>query len=65
MLPYGSAAAIPLQELEMAAKAWDTLITNALVFDGTGTIPRQVDIAVKDGKVAARAHPCPLPRPSR
>ena len=43
----------------MAAKAWDTLITNALVFDGTGTIPRQVDIAVKDGKVAARGASLP------
>ncbi|MEP1471082.1 MAG: amidohydrolase family protein [Halieaceae bacterium] len=35
-------------------KAWDTVIQNGLVFDGTGGAPEQVDIAIKDGKIAAR-----------
>ncbi|TXS94107.1 amidohydrolase family protein [Parahaliea maris] len=34
--------------------AWDTLITGALVFDGSGSEPRQEDIAIAGGKVAAR-----------
>ncbi|HAN68859.1 MAG TPA: aminoacylase, partial [Halieaceae bacterium] len=33
---------------------WDTLITDALVFDGSGEAPATVDIAIRDGKVAAR-----------
>lgn len=33
---------------------WDTLIRGALVFDGHGGAPQQLDIALKDGKVAAR-----------
>ncbi len=33
---------------------WDLLIRNALVFDGTGTAPRQEDVAVADGRIAAR-----------
>lgn len=32
---------------------WDTLITNALIFDGSGPPPVQADLAIKDGKVAA------------
>ncbi len=43
----------------MAEYAWDTLIRNALVFDGSGGPPRQLDIAILDGKVAA--HGAPLP----
>ncbi|MEM1154984.1 MAG: aminoacylase, partial [Pseudomonadota bacterium] len=43
----------------MSDLAWDTLIRNALVFDGTGAPPRQEDIAVKNGKVAARGHGLP------
>lgn len=43
----------------MADYAWDTLVRNALVFDGTGGAPRQLDIAVKDGKVAARGSGLP------
>ena len=35
-------------------KAWDTIIQNGLVFDGTGGKPEQVDIAIKNGKIAAR-----------
>lgn len=33
--------------------SWDLLITDALVFDGLGAPPRSVDVAVKDGRVAA------------
>jgi N-acyl-D-aspartate/D-glutamate deacylase len=43
----------------MAKKTWDTLIRNALVFDGTGTAPQTVDIAVKDGRIAARGSKLP------
>ena len=32
---------------------WDTLIKNALVFDGTGLPPQQRDIAISGGKIAA------------
>lgn len=34
-------------------KEWDILIKNALVFDGTGTTPKEIDIATLNGKVAA------------
>ncbi|MCM2310391.1 MAG: amidohydrolase family protein, partial [Steroidobacteraceae bacterium] len=33
---------------------WQLLITNAVVFDGTGAAPRQEDIAVTGGRIAAR-----------
>jgi N-acyl-D-aspartate/D-glutamate deacylase len=33
---------------------WSLLIRNALVFDGTGLPPRQEDVAVADGRIAAR-----------
>lgn len=33
---------------------WDTLITNALVFDGSGNLPEQIDIAIADGKIVAK-----------
>ena len=32
--------------------SWDTLIKNALVFDGRATAPAQQDVAIQDGKVA-------------
>ena len=38
----------------MAESSWDTLIRGALVFDGHGGKPRQEDIALRDGKIAAR-----------
>ncbi|RLQ23314.1 aminoacylase [Seongchinamella sediminis] len=38
----------------MSRKTWDTLIQNALVFDGTGEKPREMDIAIKKGKIAAK-----------
>jgi N-acyl-D-aspartate/D-glutamate deacylase len=33
---------------------WQALIRNALVFDGTGSPPRQEDVAVANGHIAAR-----------
>jgi len=33
---------------------WHTLIRDALVFDGTGAAPRVEDIAILDGRIAAR-----------
>jgi len=33
---------------------WDTLITDALVFDGSGDAPQVLDIAIRDGRIAAR-----------
>lgn len=35
-------------------KRWDTLIKNALVFDGTGAPPVQESLALRDGRIAAR-----------
>lgn len=49
----------------MAEKTWDTLIRNALVFDGTGTAPQNVDIAVKDGRIAARGSQLPAEQAGR
>lgn len=43
----------------MAEAAWDTLITNALIFDGTGTPPVRQDIALRGGRVAARGEALP------
>ena len=49
----------------MSAQAWDTVIRNALVFDGTGAPPQQIDIAVRDGKVVARGRELPTELASR
>ena len=38
----------------MANAIWDTLIQGALVFDGRGKPPQQVDVAVKDGAIVAK-----------
>ncbi|MBR9812611.1 amidohydrolase family protein [bacterium] len=38
----------------MSQPTWDTLITGATVIDGTGDVPTLEDIAIADGKVAAR-----------
>ena len=38
----------------MSRKTWDILIQNALVFDGSGEKPREMDLAIKDGKIAAK-----------
>jgi len=49
----------------MTTVAWDTLIRNALVFDGTGGAPQQQDLAIKDGRVAARGRALPESQASR
>ena len=36
------------------SKHWDTLIKNALVFDGTGEAPVRESLALRDGRIAAR-----------
>ena len=43
------------QELRQVAMSqeYDTLIRNALVFDGQGSPPEQVDVAIEAGKIAA------------
>ncbi|PCI48244.1 MAG: N-acyl-D-glutamate deacylase [Moraxellaceae bacterium] len=38
----------------MAKKQWDILIKNALVFDGKGGPPEQVDLATKDGIIVTK-----------
>ena len=38
----------------METANYDTLIRNGLVFDGSGAAPRREDLAVKDGRIAAR-----------
>lgn len=43
----------------MADPAWDRLIQNALVIDGTGEAPTVQDIAIKNGKIAARGSSLP------
>ena len=35
-------------------KVWDTLIQGALVFDGSGESPEQIDIAIANGKIVAK-----------
>ena len=43
----------------MSRKTWDTLIQNALVFDGSGEPPQQLDIAIKKGRIVARGSSLP------
>ena len=43
----------------MAEKTWDTMISGALVFDGTGSMPQTLDIALKDGKIVAKGSALP------
>lgn len=38
------------------AAAFDTLIRNARVFDGSGGPPQQQDVAIRDGRIAAIGH---------
>lgn len=40
--------------MNTTASQWDTLIKNALVFDGSGAPPTEMDIAIRDGAIAAR-----------
>jgi N-acyl-D-aspartate/D-glutamate deacylase len=39
--------------MEGSSPRWDTLFRNALVFDGSGAPPRQQDVAVSAGRIAA------------
>ncbi len=43
----------------MAEKAWDTLIQNATVFDGTGQAASVQDVAISQGRIAARGKDLP------
>ncbi len=43
----------------MGAQVWDSLIQNATVFDGSGNMPAVMDVAVKDGKIAAKGKQLP------
>ena len=45
--------------MDQAANRWDTLFTNARVFDGTGAPAQHLDVAVKDGRIAAMAPKLP------
>jgi N-acyl-D-aspartate/D-glutamate deacylase len=42
------------------APCWDTLIRNATVFDGSGDAPRQEDLAIAAGRIAARGVALPV-----
>ncbi len=44
----------------MTDSSWDILIRDALVFDGRGGPPQQLDIAVRDGRIAARGQGLPV-----
>lgn len=39
--------------MDGAASSWDTLIRNAKVFDGSGAAPQALDVAIRDGRIAA------------
>jgi len=41
--------------MDNVARSWDVLIKDALVFDGTGAPPAQLDVALKDGRIAQLA----------
>lgn len=43
----------------MAKAAWDTLVQNALVFDGSGGPAQTQDIAISDGRIVARGSQLP------
>jgi N-acyl-D-aspartate/D-glutamate deacylase len=43
----------------MNAPLWDTLITNALVFDGSGQPPKALDVALADGRIVATGEGLP------
>jgi N-acyl-D-aspartate/D-glutamate deacylase len=38
----------------MSEPVWDTLVQDALVFDGQGGKPQNIDIAIKDGEIVAK-----------
>ncbi|MBB3046446.1 N-acyl-D-aspartate/D-glutamate deacylase [Litorivivens lipolytica] len=43
----------------MTESTWDTLIRNALVFDGTGAQPAVQDVAIRHGRIMARGEALP------
>ncbi|WP_424010369.1 N-acyl-D-amino-acid deacylase family protein [Marinobacter sp.] len=43
-----------MSETTASAATWDYLIHGAKVFDGTGELPRREDIAIANGRIAAR-----------
>ena len=43
-------------------KDWDTLISGALVFDGSGVGPQVQDIAIREGRIAERGSSLPAER---
>ncbi|MEH6605086.1 MAG: amidohydrolase family protein [Pseudomonadales bacterium] len=49
----------------MQQPAWDILITNALVFDGSGEEPKKRDIAIRHGKIAASGSALPSSEAAR
>lgn len=49
----------------MSGKVWDSLISNALVFDGSGEPPQIMDVAMKDGRIAAKGKALPSSQASR
>jgi N-acyl-D-aspartate/D-glutamate deacylase len=49
----------------MSTNSWDTLITDALVFDGNGGPPQHLDIAIRDGRIAARGSALPRSEAAR
>lgn len=46
----------------MSERLWDTLICNALVFDGSGNPPLTQDLAITDGRIVARDASLPQSR---
>ncbi len=49
----------------MTEATWDTLIQHALVFDGTGAPPQQLDIAIRGGRIAAKGVDLPAQAATR
>ena len=43
-----------MSETTASVATWDYLIHGAKVFDGTGELPLREDIAIADGRIAAR-----------
>jgi N-acyl-D-aspartate/D-glutamate deacylase len=44
---------------------WDTVIKDGLVFDGSGRSAQQLDVAIKDGKIAATGKALPVANASK
>lgn len=54
-----SSQIVAIEYMNMSDLVWDTLIHDALVFDGSGKLPSQMDIAIKDGKIVAQGQALP------